>query len=65
MIEAIVAGAAIVVGLIVAFLRGQANANKEHKEKERDAYEAHLRDIERAASARPSGGVSDDPYNRD
>lgn len=64
MIEAIVAGAAIVVGLVVSFLRGQASANKKHKEKERDAYEAHLRDIERAASAKPSGSVSGDPNNR-
>lgn len=64
MIEAIVAGVAIIVGLIVAFFRGAASANRKNKERERDAYEAHLRDIERAAYAKPTGSVSDDPHNR-
>lgn len=35
------------------------------KVKEADAYEQHLRDIQSAASARPTGKLSDDPNNRD
>lgn len=65
MIEAIVAAAGIIVALVFAFFRGETSSDKKHKEKERNAYEAYLKDIERAASAKPSGGLSDDPYNRD
>lgn len=35
------------------------------KAKEADAYAKHIEDVANAGNARPSGGVSDDPYNRD
>ena len=44
---------------------GAKSAETKQKAKERDSYEAHLRDIERSASARPSGSVSEDHHNRD
>jgi gas vesicle protein len=48
---------------------GAKNQRNEDRAKEADAYEDHLEDIERAASARsrvqPSDGVPDDRYRRD
>ena len=44
---------------------GAKSADLKNKAKERDSYEAHLREISDAAYARPARSVSDDPHNRD
>lgn len=46
----------------VSGAKAQSNADKA---KEADAYAKHIQDISDAANARPSGGLSDDPNNRD
>lgn len=65
-----IAGAVIVVVAFLAtyfkgWLAGSKIERTKQKAKEADAYAKHIEDIERAANARPSGRVSDDPYNRD
>ncbi|QAZ46750.1 hypothetical protein [Mesorhizobium sp. Pch-S] len=44
---------------------GYTAAVNAQKAKEADAYAKHLQDITDASNARPTGRVSDDPYNRD
>lgn len=57
---------AIVVAFGWSIRRGGRLAERNaQKAKELDAYEKHLKDLADAANARPSGSVSDDPYNRD
>lgn len=61
-------GAAVFVAL-VAFIKGRLDGARDERNRNRakdaDAYEKHLKDIADAGNARPTGGVSDDPYNRD
>lgn len=44
---------------------GASKERAKQAAKERDSYAKHLQDIERAAAAKPRGGVSGDPHNRD
>lgn len=65
-----ITGVMIVVGAFLAtYLKGRLAGSRlertKQKAKEADAYAKHIEDIERAANTRPSGRVSDDPYNRD
>lgn len=57
---------AVILG-VVAWLRRDARKDERNKlrAKEADAYEQSLKELADAADARPSGSVSDDPYNRD
>ncbi len=58
--------AAIVAAFAWSIRRGGRLAERNaQKAKELDAYEKHLKDIADASNARPSGSVSDNPYNRD
>lgn len=59
------AATAIITGLLWLTHILKKAGRDEQKAKEADAYEKHLQDIADAGRARPSGGVSDDPYNRD
>jgi hypothetical protein len=62
------AGAIAVVWLLTIFkavLWGSARERDKQAAKERDSYAQHLKDLADAANARPSGGMSDDPNNRD
>jgi hypothetical protein len=66
---AMAAGALVVVA--GAYLKGRSDKGKsatlDQKAKEADAYAKHIKDVEDAAYARDhvSGGVQDDPRNRD
>lgn len=60
--------ALVLAALGLAFQQRLAGAKAERnkqKAKEADSYAKHLQDIADAAVAKPSGSVSDDPYNRD
>lgn len=60
--------ALVLAALGLAFQQRLAGAKAERnrqKAKEADSLEKHFQDIADAAGARPSGSVSDDPYNRD
>jgi predicted outer membrane lipoprotein len=59
------AATAIITGLIWLTHTMKKAGRDAYKAKELDAYEKHINDIARSAAARPRGGVSDDPYNRD
>ena len=56
----------VIVGFFARFIyllrKSGADAQKV---KQADAFEEHLKEIERAANARPVGDVSSDPRNRD
>jgi hypothetical protein len=65
----IVGALGVVIAILAAWLKGRLSGAKAErnaqKAKEADAYEQHLKDLAAAATARPSGGLSDDPNNRD
>jgi hypothetical protein len=64
---------AVIAGAIVAILatlgtllfKAKKAGVDQQKAKEADSYAKHIQDIADAANARPSGGLSDDPNNRD
>lgn len=59
---------AAIAALGWGFAQRRAGAKAERnaqKAKDADAYEEHLKDLAAAATARPSGSLSDDPNNRD
>lgn len=63
---------AIIAGVLGALgwgfhqrLAGAKAERNAQKAKDADAYEEHLKDLAAAATARPSGSLSDDPNNRD
>lgn len=61
-------GAVFIVWLLTilkAVLWGASRERDKQKAQEADVYEQHLKELAAAANARPSGGVSDDPNNRD
>ena len=57
---------AVILGA-VAWSRRDARKDERNTQraKEADAYEQSLKDLADAGNARPTGSVSDDPYNRD
>jgi Na+/H+ antiporter NhaC len=57
---------AIILGATV-WLRRDARQDERNarRAKDADAYEQSLKDLADAGNARPTGSVSDDPYNRD
>lgn len=57
-------GAAL-VGLFSAYTTGKSSGKDEERAKNAKERAAELDRIRRASDARPTGGVSDDPYNRD
>lgn len=64
---------AVIAGAIVAILgfmgtllfKAKKAGVDQQKAKEADSYAKHLQEIQDAANARPAGGLSDDPHNRD
>lgn len=60
-----IAGGMALVAILAAFFKGRSDGRKLERAKDADAYEQHIKDIERAAGAQPRGGVLDDPHNRD
>lgn len=56
---------AALAGVWRVYASGKAAGRSEQKAKEADSYAKHIRDVTRAADARPRGSVSDDPHNRD
>jgi len=66
------AGSILAVWLLTIFRTAswaKARERDKQRAKEADAYEQHLKDLERAAAAgaavRPSDSLHDDPFNRD
>lgn len=60
--------AAVIGALGYGFQQRLAGAKSERNKlaaKERDSNAKHIQEIERAAAAKPRGGVSVDPHNRD
>lgn len=65
--EILIAAVVFVGGIVIAFFRGAASADKKQKAKERDSYAKHLEEISGAHDARNRAGIvqPDDPYRRD
>lgn len=68
----LVAGIGALIALLLAFIRGRASGKAAERDanraKDADAYEAHLREIEEAASARAAvrpDSLQHDKYRRD
>lgn len=59
------AAVAVLIGVWRVFVAGQKSGEDRRKVKEAEARAKNLEDIKRAANAKPVGGVSDDPHNRD
>lgn len=61
----IAAAAAALLSVLGLYATGRAAGKNAQLVKEAKAREQNLDKIKRAAAARPAGGVSDDPNNRD
>lgn len=56
---------AVILGIVAYLVKSLKKAGvDQQKAKEADAYAQHIRDIERAANAKP-GGMQSDRFNRD
>lgn len=61
----IIGGGAILAVWLFSIIKALSAGKSIQKAKEADSYAKHIQEIERAAAAKPRGGVSVDPNNRD